>query len=91
MLEYISIYALTGELMDTMYSYFEMKMNLVVRVVSLNLTSDQFQEVSVPSRSSFEPEEQLKDIRDLHMLPYRDQKWTQYMGRYGDSKYKGNK
>lgn len=86
-LEYIAIYAETGQVMDTMYSYYETKTNLHVSVVSLNLNTTEFKTMSVPSKSSFQPKQPLKNIRDVHILPYKDQKWTQYMGKHGNSKY----
>lgn len=88
-LEYISIYTLTGQLIDSRYSYYSMKYTVNVTAISLDNLSDQFKQISVPSRSSFMLKNPLKDIKDIHMLHYRDQRWTEYMGKHGDSRYHG--
>ena len=87
MLEYISIYTRSNSLVDTRNSHYMMKYEVHVDVVSLNLTSDKFKQISVPSISSFRPKSNLQDLMTLQMLPVSEQKWTQYMGKHGDSKY----
>ena len=87
-LEYISIYTSIGQAVDTMYSYYKMMYTYNIKVINLNMLSNQFKSISVPSASSFTLKQPLKDIRIVHTVPYSDQKWTQYMGKHGDSHYR---
>ena len=87
-LEYISIYTQSGSLRTATNSYYMLKYNLHVDVVSLNLTRDDFRPMSVSSYSQLGSQLDLPDLRNLQMLPMSKQKWIQYMGKYGDSRYK---
>ena len=86
-LEYISIYTQSGSLRTATNSYYMLKYNLHVDVVSLNLTRHDFKPMSVSSYSLIGSQLDLPDLRNLQMLPMSKQKWTQYMGKYGDSRY----
>ena len=85
-LDFISVFGAQGQILDSGYSYEGMKYTLHVNVVSLDLSSDDFKQIQVPSKSSFRARQNLRDIRTLHILPLSEQKWTEYLGKHGDSK-----
>lgn len=88
LLDIVSLVGMSGETVDSGYSYRSSVYWTYVKKVTLsNSIADKSHRVPATIKSTVTPNPQDKDMADIDILPLSQQKWTQYMGSKGDSYY----